>query len=110
MITIGMNYQVLPGQEGNFERMFKNVLQSLQAVTGHSKSALYKDVNDLQSYLIVSEWDAEDAFHAFIRSERFQSVVEWGQTNLLAARPVHTVYRDVGQRAPCMMDTTTSED
>src|SRR5262249_6431566 len=67
MITIGMNYRVLPGKEDHFERMFNNVLHSLETVTGHSKSALYKDVNALQSYLIVSEWASEDAFDAFVR-------------------------------------------
>ncbi len=93
MITIGMNYKVLPGKEDNFERMFNTVLRSLETVTGHSKSALYKDVNELQSYLIVSEWASEDAFDAFVRSEKFQNVVMWGKENMLADRPVHTVYR-----------------
>lgn len=93
MITIGMNYKVLLGKEDNFERMFKNVLNSLQTVAGHGKSSLYKDVNDLQSYLIVSEWDSEDAFHTFVQSEKFRDVVTWGQENILADRPVHTVYR-----------------
>ena len=93
MITIGMNYKVLLGKEDNFERMFNNVLNSLKTVTGHGKSALYKDVNDLQSYLIVSEWDSEEAFNTFIQSEKFRGVVDWGQTNILAGRPVHTVYK-----------------
>ena len=93
MITIGMNYKVFSGKEDNFERMFKNVLNSLKTVVGHGKSALYKDVNDLQSYLIVSEWDSEEAFNAFVRSEKFRGVVAWGQENILADRPVHTVYR-----------------
>jgi heme-degrading monooxygenase HmoA len=93
MITIGMNYKVLPGKEGNFERMFNNVLDSLQAVAGHGKSALYKDINDLQSYLIVSEWNSEEAFNAFVQSEKFRGVVDWGQDTILADKPVHTVYR-----------------
>lgn len=93
MITIGMNYKVLPGKESNFERMFTNVLNSLQAVAGHGKSALYKDVINLQSYLIVSEWDSEEAFDAFVQSEKFRGVVTWGQENILADKPVHTVYR-----------------
>ena len=93
MITIGMNYKVLPGKEDNFERMFKSVMNSLQNVAGHGKSALYKDVNDLQSYLIVSEWDSEAAFNTFVESEKFRGVVNWGQENILADRPVHTVYR-----------------
>jgi heme-degrading monooxygenase HmoA len=93
MITIGMNYKVLPGKEENFERMFKHVLHSLQSVAGHGRSVLYNDVTDRQSYLIVSEWVSEEAFHIFIRSEKFRSVVDWGQENILADKPVHTLYK-----------------
>ena len=93
MITIGMNYKILPGKEYNFERMFKNVLHSLQSIAGHGKSALYHDVTERQSYLIVSEWNSEEAFNAFINSEKFRGVVDWGQENILADKPVHTVYR-----------------
>jgi heme-degrading monooxygenase HmoA len=93
MITIGMNYKVLPGKEDNFERMFKSVLYSLQSVVGHGKSALYQDVTDRLSYLIVSEWNSEEAFNAFVQSEKFRGVVDWGQENILADKPVHTVYR-----------------
>ena len=110
MITIGMNYRVLPGKEDNFERMFNNVLHGLESTTGHSKSALYKDVNDLQSYLIVSEWASEDAFDAFVRSEKFKSVVVWGQENILADRPVHTVYRDPEGHAPCTINMQAAEE
>ena len=108
MITIGMNYKVLPGKEDNFERMFNNVLHSLETVTGHSKSALYKDVNALQSYLIVSEWASEDAFDAFVRSEKFKSVVTWGKDNILADRPVHTVYRGPEPATPCTLNMPPS--
>jgi heme-degrading monooxygenase HmoA len=93
MITIGMNYKVLPGKEVNFERVFKNVLHSLQSIAGHGKSALYQDVIERQSYLIVSEWNSEEAFHAFVQSDKFRGVVDWGHENILADKPVHTVYR-----------------
>jgi len=93
MITIGMNYKVLPGKEDNFERMFKNVLHSLQSTAGHGKSALYREVTDRQSYLIVSEWNSEEAFNAFVQSDKFRGVVDWGQENILADKPMHTVYR-----------------
>ena len=93
MITIGMNYKILPGKEDNFERMFKNVLHSLQSVAGHGKSALYQDVTDRQSYLIVSEWNSEEAFNTFVHSEKFRGVVDWGQENILADKPVHTMYK-----------------
>ncbi len=110
MITIGMNYRVLPGKEDHFERMFNNVLHSLETVAGHSKSALYKDVNAVQSYLIVSEWASEDAFDAFVQSEKFKSVVAWGQENILADRPVHTVYRGTEHAAPYTINLRTAQE
>jgi len=110
MITIGMNYKVLPGKEDHFERMFNNVLHGLETVTGHGKSALYRDVNALQSYLIVSEWASEDAFRAFVLSERFKSVVEWGKENILADRPVHTVYKGTENAAPLTLNIQTTEE
>ena len=93
MITVGMNYKVLQGKEVQFERVFKNVLQSLETTDGHAKSALYKDVHDVQSYLIVSEWSSEDAFRSFIQSDQFKKVANWGAEQILGDRPVHTVYR-----------------
>ena len=93
MITVGMNYRVLQGKEVQFEKVFENVLQSLQTTAGHAKSALYKDVQDVQSYLIVSEWSSEDAFQAFIQSDQFKKVVNWGAEQILSGRPVHTVYQ-----------------
>ncbi len=93
MITVGMNYNVLQGKEVQFEKVFANVLQSLATTEGHENSALYKDVHDVQSYLIVSEWSSEDAFRSFIQSDQFKKVTDWGAEQILSGRPVHTVYR-----------------
>lgn len=93
MVTIGMNYKMLPGKEKIFEDAFQSVMKVMEETEGHSKSFLYKDVNDPQSYLIVSDWSAEEAFNAFIQSEKFKNVVNWGKENILAGRPMHTVYR-----------------
>jgi len=93
MVTIGMNYKMIPGKEKIFEDAFKNVLGAMQGMEGHSKSFLYRDVSDPQSYLIVSEWDSEELFNAFIQSDKFRGVVNWGKENILAGRPVHTVYK-----------------
>jgi heme-degrading monooxygenase HmoA len=93
VVTIGMSYRVLPGKNEVFEKAFQSVLQVMRGTDGHSESHLYKDVADAQSYLIVSGWSSEDAFQGFIRSERFAKVVNWGKEQILAGRPVHTVYR-----------------
>ncbi|NIQ02187.1 MAG: antibiotic biosynthesis monooxygenase [Nitrospinaceae bacterium] len=93
MVTIGMNYQMIPGKEKVFEDAFASVLKVMGEMEGHSKSALYRDVNDPQSYLIVSEWSSEQAFNDFIQSDQFKNVANWGKQNILAGRPSHTVYR-----------------
>ena len=93
MVTVGMNYNVLPGKEETFEKAFASVIGVMEAGEGHEKSALYKDVNNAQSYLIVSEWSSEEAYQTFISSDKFAGVVNWGKENILAGRPSHTVYK-----------------
>ena len=93
MVTIGMNYKMIPGKEKVFEDAFTAVLKVMEEMEGHSKSFLYKDVSDEQSYLIVSEWSDEKAFDTFMASEKFKSVVNWGKLNILAGRPSHQVYK-----------------
>ena len=93
MVTIGMNYKMIPGKEETFEKAFTSVLEVMNEMEGHSESFLYKDVNDPQSYLIVSDWSSEAAFNGFIQSEKFKNVVNWGKENILAGRPKHTVYQ-----------------
>lgn len=93
MVTIGMNYKVLPGKGETFEKMFNKVLTVMNDMAGHSKSFLYKDVNDGQSYLIASEWSSEDDFNKFMGSEQFKQVVVWGKESILAGRPEHKIYK-----------------
>lgn len=93
MVTIGMNYKIIPGKEGVFEKAFNNVLNVMKEIDGHTASFLFRDVNDPQSYLIVSDWSSEDAFNGFIRSEKFRNVADWGKENILMGRPSHTVYK-----------------
>ena len=93
MITVGMNYSVIPGKEKDFEDKFNAVLAALNEAAGHSESHLFQDVNDRSSYLIVSEWSDEDAFGEFIRSEAVRNVTNWGKEQILAGRPRHKVYQ-----------------
>ncbi len=92
MITVGMNYQVIPGKESDFEQKFNAVLGALNGAAGHEESSLFQDVNDRTSYLIVSEWSDEAAFAEFIQSQAFRDVTNWGKEQILAGRPRHKVY------------------
>jgi heme-degrading monooxygenase HmoA len=93
MITVGMNYRVLPGKQQAFETAFAGVIAALNKAEGHASSTLWKDVADDASYLITSEWSDEEAFKSFISSQAFRDVTTWGKEQILAGRPMHQVYR-----------------
>lgn len=93
MITVGMNYKVIPGKQSDFEGKFAAVIEALRAAEGHSNSTLWKDVSDDASYLITSEWSDEQAFTTFIHSQAFRDVTNWGKEQILAGRPQHKIYK-----------------
>ena len=93
MITVGMNYRVLPGKQADFEAKFASVIDALKAAKGHTSSTLWKDVSDDASYLITSEWSEEQAFTDFIHSQAFRDVTNWGKEQILAGRPQHKIYK-----------------
>ncbi|HEX9591745.1 MAG TPA: antibiotic biosynthesis monooxygenase family protein [bacterium] len=92
MITVGMNYLVIPGKEETFEVAFRAVLQAMQEQPGHTESHLWKDTDNPHSYLITSEWNDRTAFDAFIHSEPFRKIANWGKEQILATRPRHQIY------------------
>jgi len=93
MVTIGMNYKVVPGKGETFVNACNGVIRAMEGMDGHEKSFLYRDVNDEMSFLIVSEWSEKEAFDAFIASDAFKKVTDWGKEQILAGRPSHTVYK-----------------
>ena len=93
MITVGMNYRVIAGKQKDFEDKFAGVIDALQTAPGHTDSTLWKNVDDDASYLITSEWSDETAFQAFIHSDAFRAVTNWGKEQILAGRPQHKVYK-----------------
>lgn len=97
MVTIGMNYEVLPGKEETFEAACRRVIEVMQGAEGHDGSSVYRRVDGGGSgaqYLIVSRWGDEEAFRRFVASEAFQKVTSWGLAHILAGRPSHTTYRE----------------
>ena len=93
MITVGMNYHVIAGKQQDFEAKFAAVITALKAAPGHTSSTLWKDVADDASYLITSEWSDEEAFKAFIQSQAFRDVTNWGKEQILSGRPQHKIYK-----------------
>jgi len=92
MITIGMDYEVVPGRNEAFEAKFARVVEAMQTSADHVRTTLYRDVASPQAYLVVSEWTSRSAFDAFVESESFRRTTEWGRRGILRARPRHRVY------------------
>jgi heme-degrading monooxygenase HmoA len=92
MVTVGMNYVVLPGKEETFENAFRKVITAMQGIAGHSRTKMYRDIDDARSYVILSDWSDRAAFEAFIASDTFKAVANWGREQILAGRPQHTYY------------------
>ena len=92
MTTIGMQYDVIPGKEREFEQGFIGVIEHLKQVAGHVESKLYEDVQSTGSYLILSQWQTREDFDAFLKSDAFRNVTSWGKAEILRGRPRHKVY------------------
>src|SRR6202171_659407 len=92
MVTVGLYYDVRPGQERVFEDTVDRVIELLSKNSGHVKSFLYRDVKNPLSYAIISEWSSQSDFTNFVRSDIFHQVTEFGKVDVLEHRPRHKVY------------------
>ena len=92
MVTVGMYYDVVPGQGEAFRAKFAAVAAALAGAAGHRSSHLYQRVDEPNSYAVLSEWDDPQAFGSFIRSAAFRAVTAWGRDGILRAAPRHKVY------------------
>ena len=95
MVTIGMNYYVIPSKEKIFEDACANVVKTMEGIEGHDESHFFREVGDGEpTYLIVSRWANEQAFNEFVGSDAFKKVTNWGKENILSRRPSHKTYRE----------------
>lgn len=92
MITVGMNYEVKEGREVEFEAVFKKVLEIMERSPSHRQTNLFRNVLKRGSYLIHSEWSDRTAFEAFIASDQFKNIADWGRREILVSKPKHEVY------------------
>lgn len=89
-----MNYFVRPGKEQVFEDACARVVEVMSEIDGHDQSQIYRRVGEEPVYLIVSRWESEDAFRAFVASDQFRKVTDWGRENILSGPPRHSTYRE----------------
>jgi len=98
-----MYYDVIPEKADLFTAKFRDVIAALGTIPGHKETFLYQRVDDPYSYAIMSEWDDQQAFFDFIRSETFRQVTSWGREQVLRNAPRHKIYprsEDIGRPSP----------
>ena len=99
MVTVGMNYQVNPGREEEFEAVFQGVVKTLGEAPEHVLTTLYRSCSAEADYLILSEWSSRQAFERFTASGAFGRVTAWGMDGILRGRPSHEIYEHGGGAA-----------
>ncbi len=100
MVTIGLYYDVLPDKAEEFQNKFFEVLELLKGMKGHQQSFLYQRVDDPHSYAIIGEWDSQEEFMVFVRSDAFRQVTTWGKEQILRGRPRHKIYPRTEEMGP----------
>ncbi len=108
MITVGMNYKIVQGKDDEFIAVFTKVMEIMKRMPGHGETHLYRNVYSEHDYLIISEWTDEAAFTAFIGSDRFKNVTDWGKKNVLATQPKHEIYGS-GQTGQASSETCPAQ-
>jgi heme-degrading monooxygenase HmoA len=94
MTTIGMQYDVCQGKEDQFKKVFAGVVVALTKMPGHVATRLFEDVLEPGNFLIMSRWKSLADFKAFIVSDGFKRVTEWGKAGILRGQPRHHIYKE----------------
>lgn len=91
MITFGLNYDVKPTYVDEFVRISREALALIHTLEGHVQTVLYANVDQPNSFLIYSEWENDDHFRAFMKSDAFKKV-QTMTVDMLEQRPRHKMY------------------
>lgn len=91
MITFGLNYDVKAEFVDEFVGVSQKAIELIKTLDGHIQTTLYKDVANPNCFLIYSEWEQDQHFKDFVRSEAFKQV-QTMTVDMLERRPKHTLY------------------
>lgn len=99
MITFGLNYDVKDAFVPQFLEVARNALALIRTLEGHVRTVLYADVEQPHSFLIYSEWETDEQFREFMKSEAFKNVQNMSR-DMLLDRPKHKIYETKKMERP----------
>ena len=91
MITFGLNYDVKTECVAEFVEIANKTLSVMDGFDGHVKTVLYSNVQKPNSFMIYSEWQSDEQFRSFVRSDAFKQV-QTMSVHTLENRPKHSLY------------------
>src|SRR5689334_5641993 len=56
---------IKPGSQEDFETAFSRVTQQVKGTQGHIRDELIKDTANPNAYILLSEWESQEAFLAW---------------------------------------------
>jgi quinol monooxygenase YgiN len=68
MIRVTIQMKVKPGRGIEFERAWESIAEKVRQVSGNLRQALSRDQHDPESFVLTSDWQSPEQFHAFERS------------------------------------------
>jgi heme-degrading monooxygenase HmoA len=60
--------KVKEGREGEFERAWRTIAETVRRAPGNIRQALLRDPDDPRSFVVTSDWETREAFGSFERS------------------------------------------
>jgi quinol monooxygenase YgiN len=73
--TVTIFLKVASKKRDEFLQTIKALLKDLKQEKGFRKSSIYQDVNNLNEFHLVEEWETNDDLESYLKSEHFRIVL-----------------------------------
>ena len=68
MVRATLQMKVKPGKAGEFEAAWHKIAEAVRQTPGNLRQTLLTDVDDPETFVVMSDWESRDAFTRFERS------------------------------------------
>ncbi|MCJ7685996.1 MAG: antibiotic biosynthesis monooxygenase [Desulfobacteraceae bacterium] len=75
MNTVSISLKVFRQKRDEFLQTLHSLQSDLKKDQGLIKSALYQDVNDPERFHLINEWETEQDYDNYLRSENFSVLI-----------------------------------
>ena len=96
MIRATLQMKVKPGKGAEFERAWEKIADKVRQAPGNIRQALLKDPQAADSYVLTSDWQSPEQFHAFEKSpEQDDLTAPLRELRASASMAVHQLIKHV---------------